>query len=642
MLGGLVLAAPLVLFAWFARRELARLGVLALLRTVYRVRAFGREHVPQQGGALLVPNHLAMIDGLWVGAALPRMVYFLMHRDFIDKPLIGAFTRMMGTIPVATGDTPEAKAASLRQAGARCAAGDLVCIFAEGVITRTGALMPFMRGLETIASAGRVPIVPVALDRVWGSLFSFSGGRFVWKLPRRLPFTVDVVFGPALPHDSSAWKVRDTVQELVARHREARAEEQRLLAYRFVRSARKNAGHPALLEAGRTLRYDELAREVLALGSGWSRFAAAGGGAPPGSRVGLIAAPGRAAAALCVVLAQARALALPLDPEHGSRLLERLEAAGVGWLVAERATLDALPSLRQRFGARCASLDELHALVGPAEGALARVASCLPGPLLARVVDPARDARQALAVVSGSGERPVVLSHANLIANVESLAQIFAFGPEDRVLATLPLDDALGLLAEVWLPLVCGAATVVPRSRAIEELVASCRDGGVTVLPLTPGQVLGFLAHATSADLASVRCAFCDGALVEPALLDAWQLHFGKPLYAGWGLPELSPVATVSRHDVDSGQWHHVGAKPHAVGRALAGVALRVVGGRVDELLPPGEPGELLVRGPGVFLGYLDDAAATRARLDEGWFRTGRQARLDKDGFLFLERNASG
>ena len=95
--------------------------VVALLRTVYRVRAFGVHHVPVSGGALLVPNHVSMIDGLWVGAALPRLVYFLMHRDFIRAPVIGPFARMMGTIPVATGDSPEEKAESLRRAGERCA-----------------------------------------------------------------------------------------------------------------------------------------------------------------------------------------------------------------------------------------------------------------------------------------------------------------------------------------------------------------------------------------------------------------------------------------------------------------------------------------------------------------------------------------
>lgn len=640
MFGWFIVALPLAGLVFAARRILARLFVVALLRSVYKIRAFGVHHVPADGGALLVPNHVSMIDGLWVGAALPRLVYFLMHRDFIRAPVIGPFARMMGTIPVATGDSPEEKAASLRRAGQRCADGDLVCIFAEGVITRSGALMPFMKGLEKIAQAGNASIVPVALDRVWGSLFSFSGGRFLWKWPRRLPFPIDVVFGAPLPSGTPAWRVRDAVQELLARHREARAHELRPMGYRFFRSARKHARQPALIVAGGSrTTYGELAADVLAWQSAWQQLRAARE-LVPGARIATFVPHGRDAVALHVALALERELVLPLDASLADVELAALAAAARAELcIAPRAELDARPELRSAFAGRTVVLEELVEAARTARTPLVTLATRLPGPLLARIADPARGGRAPLVatwVRRGGVRRAVLLSHANVASNAQSLAQTFDFGPSDRVLATVPLDDGLGHLAALWLPLVCGAAIVVPRSRTdAQKLAEDCARERVTVLPLAAAQVRALLDVAEPAQLASVRCAFCDGSAVEPELMERWRARFGSPLHAGWGLAELAPVVSISLHDIDSGAWHHAGSKPRAVGRALSGVAVRVVDAD-GATLPPGEMGALCVRGPGVMLGYLDDPEATARVLTDGWFRTERRATIDKDGFLFL------
>ncbi len=121
------LAAGLVVLVvlWTLRRTLLRLVLLAGLHTVYRIRVAGIEKLPA-GGALLVANHLSFVDALLVGAAIPRPVSFLMHRSFFRTPIVGRFAALMGALPVASEDTPEAKARSLDDAAARAAAGELV------------------------------------------------------------------------------------------------------------------------------------------------------------------------------------------------------------------------------------------------------------------------------------------------------------------------------------------------------------------------------------------------------------------------------------------------------------------------------------------------------------------------------------
>ena len=99
---------------------------------------------------------------------------------------------------------------AFRDAGAYLTEGHLVCIFAEGQITRTGTLLPFRRGLERIVKNRPVPIIPTNLDRVWGSIFSRAGGRFLFKLPQRIPYRVTVSFGAPLPPGVRSSPERDS------------------------------------------------------------------------------------------------------------------------------------------------------------------------------------------------------------------------------------------------------------------------------------------------------------------------------------------------------------------------------------------------------------------------------------------------
>src|SRR5258708_34926303 len=141
---------------------------------------------------------------------------------------------MLHGIPVGGG--LEAVAA-VRAARNELQTGYVVCIFAEGAISRTGNLLPFKRGLETIVEGLDVPIVPVYLDRVWGSVFSFKGGRFLWKWPARLPYPVTVSFGAPLPATTPAAEVRVALMAVGARATAARRGRREGLGRQVIRSA---------------------------------------------------------------------------------------------------------------------------------------------------------------------------------------------------------------------------------------------------------------------------------------------------------------------------------------------------------------------------------------------------------------------
>src|SRR2546430_8681512 len=123
------------------------------------------------------------------------MMYTCIYALTWLKPL----SRILHVIPISSELRPREMIQSLREASEAIKSGEVVCIFAEGQITRIGQMLPFRRGFERIMKDVEAPIIPVALDGVWGSIFSFEKKRFLWKLPRRIPYPVTISFGKAMP-----------------------------------------------------------------------------------------------------------------------------------------------------------------------------------------------------------------------------------------------------------------------------------------------------------------------------------------------------------------------------------------------------------------------------------------------------------
>jgi len=193
---------------------MVRFMLLIATNTIYRIRVVGEENIPSKGGALMVSNHLSFVDAMLLGSATDRNVRFMMFQDIYDAPFVKPIAKILKAIPISSNLRPRDMINSLRTASDAIREGRIVCIFAEGQITRIGHLLPFRRGMERIMKDVEAPIIPVHLDGVWGSVFSFERGKFFWKIPLRIPFEVTVSLGKPMPATSSASEVRLAVQQL--------------------------------------------------------------------------------------------------------------------------------------------------------------------------------------------------------------------------------------------------------------------------------------------------------------------------------------------------------------------------------------------------------------------------------------------
>src|SRR2546421_12918212 len=179
-----------------------------LVKLFYRVRALGLESL-REGGFLLLPNHITWVDALVLQFACPRPIRYIIDQEFYNKPMLRPFMRAVGCIPI---DVRHSRSA-IRAATEQIAAGEIVCLFPEGQLTRSGTLLRLRRGYELIAQHANARVVPVWLDRLWGSIFSFQGGRFFTKLPREIPYRVTVAFGR--PLEAKAADIATVREELL-------------------------------------------------------------------------------------------------------------------------------------------------------------------------------------------------------------------------------------------------------------------------------------------------------------------------------------------------------------------------------------------------------------------------------------------
>jgi 1-acyl-sn-glycerol-3-phosphate acyltransferase len=180
---------------------LLRFVAFIVTRFVYRFKVRGDEHIPAEGAAILVCNHVSFVDPVLLMAASPRPIRFIMDHNIFKMPVLGWFFKLAKAIPIAPQrEDPAAYEQAFARARQVLNEGDLLCIFPEGALTRDGQLGEFKGGVMKLLETNPVPIVPLALQNLWGSFFSRKDGSAMSKPFRRGWFSsVGLVAGDALP-----------------------------------------------------------------------------------------------------------------------------------------------------------------------------------------------------------------------------------------------------------------------------------------------------------------------------------------------------------------------------------------------------------------------------------------------------------
>lgn len=192
-------------------QHFVRFVLLSLFRSVYRVKTLHAERIPKEGGVMLTSNHVSYIDAFILSVACSRPIRFMLFDEYFEHPAVGRFVRLFDAIPISKTRAKD----GMRLAAKSLQEGEVVCIFPEGQLTRTGGMNAFMRGFEMIARRAKCPVIPVAMDGVWGSIFSFERNQFIYKKPYSLQYGVTVSVGQAIPaSEVNAEDVRQKMESL--------------------------------------------------------------------------------------------------------------------------------------------------------------------------------------------------------------------------------------------------------------------------------------------------------------------------------------------------------------------------------------------------------------------------------------------
>lgn len=210
VLGALMLSAAIYIVRLLPY-DLLRLVVLGIVRSVYKIKPVGESQMPKKGGMLLLPNHVSYVDALILSAASPRPLRFVIWDVLYKLWWMNGFLRFVGTVPISATRAKDA----VKAVAAALQAGEVVCLFPEGQLTRHGMVNELRKGFELMARQGKAQVMPAYMDGLYGSIFSFEGGKFFYKWPKKLRYPVAVHFGePMEPRAATTEVVRSTMLRL--------------------------------------------------------------------------------------------------------------------------------------------------------------------------------------------------------------------------------------------------------------------------------------------------------------------------------------------------------------------------------------------------------------------------------------------
>src|SRR5436190_17498653 len=611
-----------------------------LVRFFYRVHTIGLEHLPE-GGFLLLPNHITWVDALVLQLACPRPIRYIIDQEFYQKPSLRPFLSSVGCIPI---DIRHSRSA-IRAATEQLAAGEIVCLFPEGQLTRSGTLLRLRRGYELIAQHANASVVPVWLDRLWGSIFSFQGGKFFTKWPKEIPYRVTVAFGRSLEAKAAdIATVREELLKLGEFCYSRRPSLNRHLAEACVRGLKRSRFSTAIIDG---TDQSKLSRaKLLGAAAALGRFLRKEFSDP---RIAIVLPAGKGSmiANLAVMLAGKVAVDLNFTAGRGANE-SASKHAGL------RVAISATPFMERvkdfPWPQRVLKLDEFMPRLKSRVLFWWMMSIFAPTRLLLRLLQvPKRGGHNeaVLLFTSGSSGEPkgVVLSHRNIVGNVSQFRELLDAKKEDAILASLPFFHSFGSTVTLWYPMIEGVRIVTyPNPLEVAKNAALIEKHKLTLLLATPTFLRGYLRKAEPDQLRTLRLVITGAEKLPLDLANAFEERFKQRVFEGYGLTETSPVVSVNLPEpqpTKPGEQVQPSSRLGSVGKMAPGIAAEIREPETERKRSLHETGMLWLRGVNIFEGYLHDVERTADVLQDGWLKTGDIGRFDEDGFLYIEGRLS-
>jgi len=599
-----------------------------VLKKLYRVELKGSENIAQCGErTLVVANHTSFLDAVLLYAYLPVPATFAIN-TYIARTWVGRLVSLIGKVYALDPANP----LSIRSLIRLVEQGECVVIFPEGRITVTGSLMKVYTGPGLVADRTKATVLPVRIDGAQYTPFSRLRGRVKLRWfpkitlnvqpPRRLE--VDERFRGRQRREQAGRMLSELMTDLIYQT----APQNQTLVDRLLDARRIHGGSHIIAEdINRTpLNYNMFITRSVVLGKQLVKHCG------DDNTVGVLLPSTLASVATFWGLQFYGRVPAMLNYTVGAHgMISACETAVLHRVITSRRFVEQA-KLQESVKALASKveiiyLEDVAEKIGVMDKVVGAVASHIDSWLrkLSR-----RHSNQPAVILFTSGSegtpKGVVLSHRNLLANIQQLTARIDFNAQDVALNALPLFHSFGLTAGMILPVTSGVRVFFYPSplhyRVVPEVAY---DINATLLFGTNTFLAGYARFADPYDFYSLRYVFAGAEKLQDDVRRAWQDKFGVRIFEGYGATETSPVIAGNTP---------LSHRPGTVGRLMPGMEYRLVD------VPGLEEGQRLqVRGPNVMLGYfLHDKPGVlvppATEFGEGWYDTGDIVTMDEQGFI--------
>lgn len=646
MLYGLAILASLGCVYSFIKlpQSLTRYLVYVIMSKFYHIEVMGIDNIPNKGGVLLLGNHVSFIDWALLQIVSPRPIRFVMERSIYEKWYLKWILKKFKVIPIATGGSTKA----LKTVKEALSNGECVCLFPEGRLSINGMLGKFHSGFERAIKETNAVIVPFYLLGLWGSRHSYAPASFRQhlQLSERI---VSVSFGHQLTSDITALSLRQVVNDLSVCAWSNYAEHYESIAHAWIKTAKSNLSALSVKEGvGLRLSNMKLIAAVWWLQSKIKKKIK--------SQVScglLLPASGAGVMANLACLSLGKTVVNLNFTIGADNFKKAIQQSNIKTIISSRKFIEkiqsGLPDL-ERLDVDWIYLEDIRKRKSSVDIAIRSIfVKLLPEPLLTRILLTTVEARQTATILFSSGSestpKGVCLSHGNILSNIKQLSSVLALEKNDAMLCSLPLFHAFGLTVTTLLPLIQGLPIVCSPDPTNGLVVAKAvAKHQVTIMCATP-TLLGVYARNTkipSAYFKSLRIVIAGAERLTEETRLSFKEKFNCEVYQGYGATEASPVMSTNLPDSLSTYDLHVYQShvPQTVGHALPGTSFKIVDPDSFDEKEIGEAGMIMIAGPQLMTGYLNDEKRTSKCIKESdnmrWYITGDKGYLDDKGFLTL------
>ncbi len=624
------------MLGWFLRGMIRFVG-----RTIYRLKIRGTQNVPKQGGALLVANHASYMDFVLVVSSIPRPVQFVMNADIYKKPGLNGLLKGLRCIPISPRGGKNNFEDFNKAVSEQVNAGNVVVIFAEGTVTRTGQLLEFKKGVEHLSGMIHSPIIPIHFHNVQGTPFSFRGGKnkqekFAFRNLRR---EIQVNIGLPIMGKIPAFMLRQKIKEM-----EVDNFNHQLNNYKPIHEIIKDllgetSGGSWNSDDG-SLQFSDLRRKLNTLDRVLEPLLC------DEERIGLLLPKNSESYLLQLWIMMRRKVVVIINSEFNNE--ERFFVINKAKVTTLITTMDLEFSQFSPNAERVIYKEHIDEAItdGKSVNIFYKKMRAAKRSVHSMFVACSKLDDVVTILFEKKNESKeitcVALTNRNILSTILGLRQVYYFEKKSRMMSNLPPHQAHGFIIEFLLPLLYELhLEIVEEGITSEQFNAKLIETKPSLVIATPTQLnaiaalsqvknIPFLTHVFTADLHP------DHHNIE--LLG----NRGIEVFVCAGMNETSSVFAVNLHnykgkDISGKIFEQENMEESTIGKPLPGVALKVCDKEMQELSND-ETGTIWIKGACIAPQRSEEIECNNA-LRDGWFNTGLEGSLNHKGFIKINNS---